>query len=163
MRLIIYTVLFALVVIYALVRGGGPERLFASILTAMLVVDRVGHAVLGETSRSAINGLHFVIDLGSFAAMMAVMIWSRRFWPIWACSLQLLSLASHVTRMLDARLPPVITAILGIAPNYLICVCLMLGTVLHRLRLRRRGSDPSWRSSWPLATGRMRPGMPISF
>lgn len=163
MRLIIGMGFFALVVGYALWRGGGPERWVAGILLAMLVLDRAGHLVLGYGSSPAIDGLHLFIDSAGFVGMMMAMIRTRRLWPIWACSFQLLSLASYVTQVLSAQLPPIVPAILAIAPNYLICVSLMVGTILHQVRLRRRGSDPSWRSSLPRAAGPTRRSTRTSF
>jgi hypothetical protein len=156
MRLIIGMGFFALAVGYALLRGGGPERWFAGVQLGMLLIDRAGHGVLGNAAQGAIDNLHLFIDLAGFGGMVLVMIRARRLWPIWACSFQLLSLASHAIRVLSARLPPVIPAILGIAPNYLICVSLIVGTALHQARRRRRGSDPSWRSSSPRAAAPMR-------
>lgn len=153
MRLIIGMALLAAVVGLALLRGGAPERYFAFILVAMLLVDRAGHQLLGNDNLAAIHILHLVIDLASFGAMMAVMIAARRIWPIWACSFQLLSLASHVTRALGAKLPAIVPSILGIAPSYGIYLTLVVATLLHARR-KRRGSDPSWRTSLRPATAR---------
>jgi hypothetical protein len=146
MRLVLGLGFFAFAVGFALLRGGAPERWFAAVLVAMLIVDRAGHPFLEATGLASIDTLHLAIDLVSFGAMLLLMVRARRFWPIWACSFQLLSLVSHATPVLSAQLPPVVPAILGIAPNYLICASLVLGTVLHRVRCRRHGSDPPWRT-----------------
>ena len=163
MRLIIGMGFFAFAVGYGLLRGGGPERWFAGVLVGMLLVDRAGHLLIGDSAPEAIDILHLVIDLASFGGMVVVMVRARRLWPIWACSFQLLSLASHATRILSAQLSPVIPAILGIAPNYLICASLIVGTALHQVRRKRRGNDPSWRSSSPRAAVTMPPSTPINF
>lgn len=147
MRLIIGLGFYALAVAFGLLRGGAPERWFAAILAAMLVVDRAGHLALGADDLLAIERLHLAIDLAGFGAMLLVMVRARRFWPVWACSFQLLSLASHATPLLGPGLSPVVTTMLAIAPSYLICASLILGTALHRARLRQLGSDPPWRVS----------------
>jgi hypothetical protein len=147
MRLILGMGFFTFAVGYALLRGGSPERLFAAVLVAMLLVDRAVHPFLEAGDTDAIDTLHLAVDLVSFGAMLLVMIRARRFWPIWACSFQLLSLASYATLAMSARLSPAAPAILAIAPNYLICASLMVGTALHRARCRRLGSDPPWRVS----------------
>lgn len=131
---------------YALWRGGAPERWFAVILVLMLATDRIGHQIIGSTNLEAIDRLHLFIDFASFGAMVLVMVRARRFWPIWACSFQLLSLASHATSLMNAGVPPIIPAVLAVAPSYLLCVSLVLGTVLHQARLRRHGNDPPWRT-----------------
>lgn len=163
MRLIVGMAFFAAAVGFALLRGGAPERWFASVLVAMLIVDRAGHPFLDATGLASVASLHLFIDLASFGAMVLVMIRARRLWPIWACSFQLLSLASHATSMMSAGLPPVIPAILGIAPNYLICASLVLGTVLHQARRKRHGSDPPWRTSLPRAVPRAPRSTPTSY
>ena len=163
MRVIISLSFMALAIGLALWRGGTPERLFAAILAAMVGFDRVGHMVLGEHDRAAIDALHLTIDLTSFIAMMAVMIYARRLWPIWACSFQLLSLASYPLLLLDTQLPSVVRTMLAVAPSYFISALLILGVVLHRVRLKRHGSDPSWRSFSRPAISRMRRRMPKGF
>jgi hypothetical protein len=147
MRLYLGMGFFIFAVGFALLRGGAPERWFALVLVAMLLVDRAVHPFLDATDAASIDRLHLAIDLASFGAMLLIMIRARRFWPIWACSFQLLSLASHATPAMSGQLPPVVPAILGIAPNYLICASLILGTALHLVRRRRLGNDPPWRGS----------------
>jgi hypothetical protein len=147
MRLILGMGFFTLTVGFALLRGGAPERSFALVLVGMLLIDRAVHPFLDPSDLAAVDALHLAIDLASFGVMLLVMIRARRFWPIWACSFQLLSLASHATPVMSAQLPPVVPAILGIAPNYLICASLILGTALHLARRKRLGSDPPWRVS----------------
>ncbi|MET0251539.1 MAG: hypothetical protein ABW203_05105 [Novosphingobium sp.] len=154
MRVIIGLAFLGLVVALAFWRGGKPEKLFAAVLLAMLVLDRIGHGLLHHDRPAAIEALHLTIDLTSFVSMMAVMIYARRFWPIWACSFQLLSVSTYPLLVLDARLPTVVQTMLAVAPNYLINATLLVGIVCHQVRLRRFGSDPSWRTSSPRATTR---------
>ena len=163
MRLMLGFGFYAIAIGFALIRGGRPERWFAGVMISMLMIDRLGHLLLGDLNRGAINSLHLVIDLVSFGGMVLVMMRARRLWPIWACSFQLLSLASHATRAMSAKLPPVIPDMLGIAPSYLICASLITGTVLHRARLKRHGNDPSWRSSSRRAVATRPPNTPTSF
>lgn len=162
MRLAIGMTFIALAAAIALLRGGAPERWFAYILAGMLVTDRLGHLLIGAENQTAINGLHLIIDLASFGAMMTVMIGARRLWPIWACSFQLLSVASHATLIMD-QLPAVVPKILGIAPSYGILASLLLGSLLHQARLKRDGKDPPWRSSWQRAATPRRSSIPRNF
>jgi hypothetical protein len=144
MRLIFSTALLALAIGMAVWRGGGPERSFAAILAAMFSLDRIGHLALGESGQS-IEQMHAVLDLAALGAMATVMLAARRLWPIWACSLQLLSAVAHWARPLGERVPEIAVRILATAPFLLICLTLILAVAAHRLRLKRRGFDPSWR------------------
>jgi hypothetical protein len=162
-RLVFGMTFFAAAVGYALLRGGAPERWIATVVLVMLVIDRIGHPFLSATDLATFDTLHLFIDFAGFGGLLLVMIRARRFWPLWACSFQLLSLASHATSAMSAQLPPAIPAILAIAPSYLILASLVLGTALHQARLKRHGSDPPWRISSRLAAGRGQPTTPINF
>ena len=144
MRLLLSNVLLANAIILAWWRGGGPERCFAAILAAMFLLDRLGHFILGDTG-VGIERTHAVIDLAPLPAMMAIMVIARRLWPIWACSLQLLSAVAHLARPMDSKIPEIAVRFLAIAPFQLICLTLIGAVIAHRRRLAQRGYDPSWR------------------
>jgi hypothetical protein len=163
MRLFLGLGFLSLAVLFAFLRGGGPERWIAGVLMGMFVVDRAGHLLSGSDDLAVLYGLHLAIDLLGFATMILVMVRARRFWPIWACSFQLLSLVSYATPLMSERLSPVVPDVLAIAPSYLICASLILGTALHQARLRRHANDPPWRTSSPLAAGRARRATRINF
>ena len=147
MRLAIGTLFIALTILFSLWRGGAPERLFALILMSMYGIDRIGHLIIAVGAQAALDALPLAIDSSAMIAIVAVMVLARRFWPICAASFQMLSLASHVVRLTDQGLPPLASAILGIAPSYLVCLTVLVGTICHTHRMRTKGSDPAWRSS----------------
>ena len=130
----------------ALWRGGLPERLFAGVLAAMYILDRVGHAVFGAFPID-IENLHLVIDLAAVPAIAILSTKARRFWPIFALSLQLLSATAHVGRLIDSATMRIPITIASVVPYPLMCITLMAGTIAHARRMRRREFDPSWRRS----------------
>ena len=146
----IVTVIYALLllaVLLGLLRGGGPERIIAAVLASMVAIDRVAHELLTGPDRSSLDQFHLAIDLAGLAAMVAVALSARRYWPLWASSCQLISTLTHLAWLLGTRLPMRVYLVMDIAPSVLISIALILGVVAHRRRLKRRGSDPSWKGS----------------
>lgn len=144
---IISYILLVVAIVLALWRGGGPERVFVTILTTMFLLDRAGHVLLADRTEAAFDHLHLVIDQAAFAAMVGVSLKARRYWPLWASSCQLISLFTNLGWAIDTRLPQGVYLAVGIAPSYLISSALIWGTLMHWRRLARRGADPSWRGS----------------
>ena len=143
----IITVFVVASIVLGLVLGGGPERIVAGTMAAMFAIDRVAHALLADHSPTALDLFHLVIDLAGLAAMVAVALTARRYWPLWACSSQLISLFSHLAWLLGTSLPKPVYLVMDIAPSALISCTVILGTAFHQLRLMRRGTDLSWKGS----------------
>ena len=144
--MIVYVLLIAAIVL-GLWRGGGPERIVAVVLIGMIAVDRVAHVLLAGYNPTSLDQFHLVIDLAGFAALVAVALSARRYWPLWASSCQLISVFTHLAWLLKTPLPMQVYLVLDIAPSALISCAVILGTVLHRRRLARHGTDLSWKSS----------------
>ena len=143
--IISYCLLFASVT-FAFWRGGGPERVFASILSVMFLLDRVGHILLFDRTKVEIDYLHLVIDFAALGAMVVTSLLARRYWPLWATSCQLVSTYSHLGWAFDTRIPQAVYLTMDIAPWYLISLALIWGTHAHKQRIARHGADLSWRS-----------------
>lgn len=143
---VIYAMLL-LAVVLGFLRGGGPERAIAGVLTAMFAIDRVGHFLLAGHDRAALDHLHLALDLAGLAAMVGVALSARRYWPLWASSCQLISVFSHLGWALETGLPMQIYLVMSIAPSALISIALIVGVTEHRGRVRHRGNDPPWKDS----------------
>ncbi|WP_321323071.1 hypothetical protein [uncultured Parasphingorhabdus sp.] len=130
---------------YALYRGGGPERCVAGIVIAMVLLDPAVHIVT-PLEYSALDPGHLVIDLAGWLALVAVALRANRFWPLCVASLQTIALVAHVTRMLDVTIHPKAYMIMQIASSYPLLVLLMVGTICHQKRLKAIGIDRSWRT-----------------
>ena len=134
-------------IVLGLWRGGGPERIIATVLVAMVVVDKAVHFLFIDYGEATFDQLHLVIDLASLAAMVAVGVTAQRYWPLWASSCQLISVLTHLGWALETKLPVQVYLVLDIAPSTLISGALILGTVRHRRRLAKLGTDSSWKGS----------------
>ncbi len=146
MRVSLSDALLLLVLLLAWWRGGAPERFFAAILATSWAIDRVGHLLMHGGLRGQIQTLHLIIDATAFVCMALVMVRARRIWPIWASACQLLSAISHLTAFADPRVQAIAVLTLAIAPYYLVLAAIFVGVWMHQRRVRRRGTDPSWRT-----------------
>ena len=146
MRLILFLMLLSLSIVYAIRRGGEPERAVAIILIFMTISDPFVHAITPLTYIELDPG-HFIIDLGGWSACLVVALRAQRVWPLWITSLQTISLIAHVTRLVDYSVHPTAYAIMQVASSYPLLMILIIGTRNHQQRLLQNGSDPSWRSS----------------
>ncbi|WP_188770112.1 hypothetical protein [Novosphingobium endophyticum] len=124
-------------------KGGVPERLGALVIVVMAVVQWI--AILFDPSEFvSVDPASLITDAVGAVGFGILAVQARRIWPIWAASLQLLSLSAHFARWADIGVPPFVYALMRGAPTFLVLIALLLGTILHMMRLKRHGADPSW-------------------
>ena len=127
--------LLAIVALYAWKKGGVPERGVAVILLSMSLADPVYHAVLGTAAQmEAIDFGHLIIDLAAFSGILFIALRANRIWTLLAASAQLLSLMSHLVRVMSVEMWEWSYAIMARAPSYLLIILLAIGTLLHSRR-----------------------------
>lgn len=142
----VITVFVMASIVLGLVLGGGPERIVVGTMTAMFALDRVAHALLAHHSPIALDLFHLVLDLAGLAAMVSVAFTARRYWPLWASSSQLISLFSHLAWLLGTNIATPVYLVMDIAPSASIAAAVIVGTVSHRRRRAKRGTDLSWKT-----------------
>ena len=147
LRIAGFLTLLFLAIVYALRKGGGPERAMAFILLAMLATDQLLH-LIAPVRFSTLDVGHLAIDLTAAAATLALALTAHRFWPLIAAALQFLPLLAHVSRASDIAVHPIAYLTMQVFASWLLPPLLALGTWRHRKRLRTCGSDRSWHASW---------------
>lgn len=155
-----YFLILVLSIALALWKGGAPERIGAVVFILMAIVQAVVMQVL-PSRFDRVDPDSLVTDLIGFFGFGYLAIEARRIWPIWATSLQVLSLSAHFARWADVAIPPLVYAIMRGAPTFGAAIAILLGTILHLRRLGRHGSDPSWQD-WSQASARSAPSRPRS-
>lgn len=155
LRIACFLTLLLAATIYAVRKGGGPERVMAVILIAMLATDQLLH-LLVPPRFTALDTGHLAIDLAAAAATLALALTAHRFWPLAAAALQILPLLAHVSRTVDVSVHPIAYLSMQVAASWLLPPLLILGTWRHRKRLQFCGNDRSWHASWQ----RSSPSMP---
>lgn len=140
---LVYTSLLMLCWVYALWRGGTPERIGATIL----VVGSFLTAAAIDDGRGRFQGVEVgvvVIDILCSLAFVALALRADRFWPLWLAALQVGGTAGHAVKFIDPHIIPRAYAFMLAAWAYPMLVLLFAGTWRHRRRLARFGFDKSW-------------------
>lgn len=134
--------------LWAALHGKQPEKVSAAILTGMLLADYPHHWLFPETFEyhDIIIG-HFVIDLGTFIALVPLAMRANRIYPIWLLAAQIISLLMHFQRELIPGIAPTAYFVLTHGPSWVQVVALTIGMVSHRRRTARFNSYRSWRKS----------------
>ncbi|MBL0916143.1 MAG: hypothetical protein IBJ13_11725 [Sphingopyxis sp.] len=154
MRVAIFLLLLAMALGYAAWKGGGPERSMAALLVTMAVADQALHLFI-PAKYGMVDIGHFAIDLFAAAATILLALAAHRFWPMMAAVLQTLPLLGHFSRAIDISMHPAAYMTMQVAASWLLPPLLVLATWRHQQRLKRNGSDRSWRNFWHRSTRSM--------
>lgn len=130
---------------YAMLRGGAPERIGITILAVGSVLTVV--AVSGPARRfGSIEIGIFLVDVTALVGFLILAMRAERWWPLWVTSLQAIGTAAHAVKLVD---PEVIRWAYAFALafwSYPMLFLVALGTWNHQKRLAKFGVDKSWSS-----------------
>lgn len=129
----------------ALWKGGAPEKGGVIVILTMAVFEALAINII-PSRFDAVDPGPLLSDLIGALGFGFLAIQAFRIWPLWATALQLLSLAAHFARWADIAVPKIVYALMRGMPTFMVFVVLLIGTILHMARLRRRGYDPSWQN-----------------
>jgi hypothetical protein len=128
---------------FAFAGGGAPERWGALVIVTMTAIQ-VASAFSGHQKFYSVDLGSVVVDAYGVIGFGAIALYARRAWPIWATSLQILSLSSHFARQVDQGVSPMVYALMKSSPTFFVLLALFVGTMAHRRRLQLHGKDPGW-------------------
>ena len=151
-RLILFLVLWLGCCLYALMRGGAPEKIGASIFLTAALLSMVSAEPAGSRFDSVETGV-LLVDLGVLAGFLALALTASRFWPIWMSGMQGVQVLSHFAIAVNATVIPWAYWNAQTLWAYPMLLLLAAATAWHRSRLRTMGADPSWRRSSKDSTG----------
>lgn len=142
LRLVVFNLLYVTCTLFALARGGAPERIGAFILIAdfelsLFVVHPMAHRFIG------IEWPMFAVDVLAFMAFYALSLGSTRFWPIWMAAIQGCVALSHLSGLRTTILPWAYGTVVA-AWAYAMLAMLAIATLRHLGRLRLYQIDPAW-------------------
>ncbi|WP_052508008.1 hypothetical protein [Sphingomonas hengshuiensis] len=146
-HVLLFVALLALTTVYAVWRGGAPERIGAAILLVGVIATPIAASASHVRWQQVEVGV-MLTDGAALAAFLVLMIWANRLWPIAMTSLLILQLAGHLLKLLDPTLYPFLYWVTATVWGYLMLAVLASGTWLHRRRLRSHGYDNAWSKSW---------------
>lgn len=127
---------------YAWRFGARAERTGAAIFAVMLGVDILGHVFVPLIFKT-VDPIGVAVDLIGLIGFSWLGIGSRRLWPLWAASLQLLSTGAHLVRALSIPLRPPVYYWMKTVPTVTIALLLIGGTLAYQRResWRKRNSS----------------------
>lgn len=133
-----YLIFWAILLIccgYALLRGRKYERIAALVFIAASVISVAAHFVT-DVRYLALDISDVVIDSAVLLTLIAIALWSDRFWPLWAAGFQLVGSMAHVLRMIDVTFAPWGYAVAARFWSYPILIVPFIGAWRqHRRRL----------------------------
>ena len=132
---ILYWLLTLLCCSYAFAFGGRDGRWAALVVVAATLLtmpaETVGHA--WRNTELAI----LAVDTGLLAALYALVLSSRRYWPIWMAGFHLVAVVSHLSTMLAPTFTPELYRALAGVWGIPMLLSLLLGVELDRRAERR--------------------------
>lgn len=155
LRVVVFNILYILVSLYALARGGAPERIGAVILIADFQVSHWVIAPLGDRY-DGVEWAMFTVDFLAFTALYGLSLFTSRFWPMWMSAVQGCVALSHLTG-LSTNIIPWAYGSFVVAWAYVLLAILGAATCRHRRRLKRFTIDPAWQWQLPLEYRQGRP------
>ena len=144
MRHEIFDALLLISCVFALWKGGAPERLTAitfivgDLLSLGTLVFRKGQFLHEEF------GL-FAVDAVVLGALGIVAVRSTRWWPLFLAGLQLDGVLVHLIHFVAPNAIPIAYLNATALWSYPMVLILAGGTWRHMVRLRVRGTDPAWK------------------
>jgi hypothetical protein len=120
---------------FAWFRGGGAERASAVLILAFTLL-RFATVPIQADRFDALDPLALAEDFLAFAGFTWIALRARRYWPLFAAALQLLSLAGHFARAVDLGVDPYAYALMKSVPTLLVFVTLVIGTANYQRRKR---------------------------
>jgi hypothetical protein len=141
LRFEFFILLVAVSSLYAVIRGGAPERLTALLLLTAFILSLLVRSRHGSYTHVEVGV--FLVDVALFAALYLLSLLSTRFWPIWMSGMQGVGVLAHCA-ILAPPVTPFAYAAMTDFWGYPMSVLLMVATRRHRLRLARTGTDDPW-------------------
>jgi len=132
--------------VYALWRGGQPERFVAVIF---LVGSPLTITLYTPDPWRGVQWGIFIVDVVMLVLMLAIAFRANRYWPIGMAAMQLLEVVGHLIKLTDPTMLHVVYWVSAVVWAYPMLLLLLLGTVRHHNRVKRLGAEPSWSNSSP--------------
>jgi hypothetical protein len=143
MVLVMLNLLLALSAVVIAYRFGElPERQGAKIILVMLAINYLGMLVFTKRY-GTVDPVALLVDSLGFLGFAIIGVYSKRVWPLWASSFQLLSVGAHFVRALELPVRPIVYAWMKSAPTWAVLLLLIGGTMANRQRQRSSGRTSS--------------------
>lgn len=142
-RALLFSGLLLLACVYALVRGGKPERYAAGMYLLAFLASAL-FAQIGSDLYDSINWGIVSVDLLLAISLGALALHANRYWTIWASSIQVVAILAHLAKLLVPEIAAMAYEITLLVWSYAVIPLLVSATFRHQARIRLNGADQNW-------------------
>lgn len=149
-RIAFFYLLLLSACVYAVRRGGAPERLVAVGLlvgTAASWAMTIGLKGTNADSFISFETGVFLVDAVLLLWLLAIAMFANRYWPLWLTALQAFPVAGHLAKAIAPEILPNVYQVTQAFTAYPGLILLIAATRLHVRRRAEKGHDPSWSAS----------------
>jgi hypothetical protein len=151
-----FLLFFAVVVISAVWRGGGPERVAAiAYILAVAGSASAGIMVMPGGFQVVPAGV-FLVDVVLLIALCVIALRANRWWTVPAAGCQLVAVLVHAAKLFQPEMIPNGYAFMVTIWSWPMVALLALGTWRHQRRLAQGTIAPDWKPSSRPRRSRMR-------
>ncbi len=151
-RYVVQIAIFGCVAVWAYRKGGQPEKACAATFIALIVADRLYHALISRSYQlETVDLWHFGLDIGVLAALIPIALRANRLYPMFLAAFQIIAVNAHIARDAFTQITPFAYAVMYIMPSYAQLIILTWGVGAHVRRAKRFGPYRDWRWSAAIA------------
>lgn len=147
-----YYGVFAFAIVFALWKGGEPERYGIVMLLVGFFVQATAYGVT-KVRFESVDPASLLVDLVNLVGFTAIALNAKRYWPLVAAALQLLAVLTHFARFVELEITPLVYSVMRTLPTGGVIVLVIMGTAFHIVRLKRWADDPAW-VDWEMVRGK---------
>jgi hypothetical protein len=146
-----YSTVLVLCWTYAMLKGGQPERIGATLLAGgSLVTVAVMPGWASHVGPVEVGIL--LVDMACLAGFATLALRADRFWPIWVSALVGVGVLGHLARWFDG--PEISTRVYAMSLaiwSYPMLALIAIGTLNHQRRIARQAASPPCEAIAPRA------------
>lgn len=131
--------------LYAVYRGGEPERLSALLLITSIVSFSVSRLLFGYPGYYTVYPGGIVIDFWLLVTLLWVGLRANRGWPLVVGALQIVIMLGHLAKLADADAARRAYWAMTHLPFVLQMIVVIIGCQAHHRRVTRIGAYRPWR------------------
>lgn len=143
--LVAFQLIFWICALYAICRGGGPERIGAVAMIAA-TTSSLAAAHWGLQWNGVFLGV-LLIDGVLLVVFYVLALHANRVWPMLATAAHMIQTSGHFVKIADLETPYFAYWATQLW-SFPIVLLLAIGTWHHQVRRKRYGADPSWSGSF---------------
>ena len=146
MSLFLFLGLLLLTGVYALARGGPPERASALLQLGAFAADELVHRLVDGRAYTALAAGSALVDLALLVALIVLASRSTRHWPLWVAGWQLAAIVAHIAKLVDPSMQATGYAIQLQIWAYPMLLATGAGAWRYHARRRAGVIEPDWKT-----------------